>query len=495
MGRKRRKEGCKARERGSNMKIFCDYHPATPAQWNCASCETNYCANCVTRRPVEQYGIKKIFYFCPKCNVQVDRLSAANAITPFWNSLPKFFAYPFHPRPLLLMVVLSIATVLFSGPGLFRTLIHVAIWGVLLKYSYAALKNTAHGNLSPPKINSETISDDFQVVFKQVGIYIAVGIAFVFVAAAAGAIIGFLFLGFAILSIPAMIIVLAVTSSLLHAINPMVFARMAWRIGWGYLLMYLFLLLLAGAPAVLGRYVIAYLPAGSHLFLLTMAQNFYTIISYHLMGYVIFQYHEEIGYEIDFDEEELSGQDETIEEAAHHGILNSVDILIKEGKIDDAISLIRDETGGVISDLDLAERYYNLLKIKQQAPEMLNHGRTYLDLLGQADQKERLCEVYSECVSKNAGFTASAYALFKIASFVNEAGNPKGAIEAYNRFIKTHPKNPLIPKAYFLAANIINEKLQNPRKAAGILKALVKTYPSHEIIPYVKRYLRQITLT
>ena len=477
------------------MKIFCDYHPARPAQWNCASCETNYCANCVTKRPVQQYGSKKIFYFCPKCNVEVDRLSAGNTITPFWNRLPRFFVYPFHPRPLLLMIILSTATVLFSGPGLFRTLIRVAIWGVLLKYSYAALKNTAHGNLSPPKINSETISDDFQVVFKQVGIYIAVGIAFGLVVGAAGPIIGLLFLGFAILSIPAMIIVLAATSSLLHAINPMVFARMAWRIGWGYLLMYLFLSFLGGAPAVLGRYVIAYLPAGSHLFLLTMAQTFYTIICYHLMGYVIFQYHEAIGYEVDFDEEELSGQDETIEEAAHHGILNSVDILIKEGKIDDAISLIRDETGGVISDLDLAERYYNLLKIKQQVPEMLKHGRTYIDLLAQAGHKERLCEVYSECVSKNAGFTASPSTLFKIASCVNEAGNPKGAIEAYNRFIKTHPKNPLIPKAYFLAANIINERLQNPRKAAGILNSVIKAYPNHEIIPYVKRYLREITLS
>lgn len=477
------------------MEAYCDYHPARPALWNCPECETSFCAACISKRPVHQYGTKKVFHFCPKCNVEAERLSLANTITPFWNRLPKFFVYPFHPRPLLLMVVLAVATVLFTRANVFTMLIRFAIWGVMLKYSYAALKITAHGSLSPPKINSETISDDFGVVFKQIGIYITVGITFGLVAAAVGPILGVLFLLFAILSLPAMIIVLAATSSLLHALNPMVFARMAWRIGWGYLLMYLFLGFLGSAPAFLGRYIIAYLPAGTHLFLWTMAQSFYTLISYHLMGYVIFQYHEEIGYEVDIDEEELSGSGVPGERDADNELLNRVDIFIKEGRIDDAISLIRDETGGSISDLDLAERYYNLLKVKQQTPEMLKHGKSYLDLLAEAGQKDNLCEVYSECVSRDAGFTTSPATLLKIASSVNEAGNPRGAIEAYKRFIKTHPKNPLIPKAYFLAANIVNEKLQNPQKAAGILKGILKTFPNHEIIPYVERYLRQITVS
>jgi hypothetical protein len=53
----------------------------------------------------------------------------------------------------------------------------------------------------------------------------------------------------------------------------------------------------------------------------------------------------------------------------------------------------------------------------------------------------------------------------------------------------------LTPKAYFLAANIVNEKLKNPQKAAGILKGILKNYPKHEIIPYVEQYLRQLTVS
>ena len=259
--------------------------------------------------------------------------------------------------------------------------------------------------------------------------------------------------------------------------------------------MYFFLGFLESAPAYLGRYIIAFLPAVSHRFLFTVAKNFYIIVSYHLMGYVIFQYHEKIGYEVALDDEDLSTQDVTSEQGVENEILNRANIFIKEGKIDDAISLIRNETGGAISDLNLAECYYNLLKIKQLIPEMLKHARAYLDLLAKANQKEKLCEVYSECVSKDVGFTPSPSTLFKIAGCLNEAGNPKGAMEAYNRFVKAYPKNPLTPKAYFLAANVINEKLKNPRKAAGILKGLIKTYPNHEIIPYAQKYIRRINVS
>ena len=79
------------------------------------------------------------------------------------------------------------------------------------------------------------------------------------------------------------------------------------------------------------------------------------------MGYVIFQYHEEIGYEVDLDEEEASLDKTTPERNVENELLNKIDILVKEGKLDEAISLIKDETGGVIFDLNLAERYFNLL--------------------------------------------------------------------------------------------------------------------------------------
>jgi tetratricopeptide (TPR) repeat protein len=480
--------------RYSMMRTACSYHPAKAAHFECSSCDADYCSECVTKRSMSRYGRIETYYYCPKCQKIVERLDISSIIDPFWMRLPKFFLYPFHPRPLVLMLLLSAGMVLFSQPGLLNVLINVALWGVLLKYSHAALKNTAHARYYPPKINSETIVEDFDIVFKQIAIFIIVGIALTKVAQIFGPLIAMGAMVVAILSIPAMIIVLVATDSLIHAVKPVVFITMAWRIGWGYLLMYLFLTILGGAPVVLGRHVIAYLPPSSHIFLFSLAKCYYTIISYHLMGYVILQYSDEIGYDIDLDEEDSILVENKPEQSARSEILNRVDILIKEGKIDDAIFLIRGETGGNISDLELAERYYNLLKVKQIIPDLLQHAVTYLDLLAEAKDTEKLCEVYSECAARDPGFVPSSSTLFKLASCLNQAGNPKAAVNSYNRFIKANPKDPLLPKAYFLAANIIHEKLKNPGKAAGILKSLLRAYPNHEMIPHVQRYLRQISV-
>ena len=474
------------------MKTYCNYHATTPAEWNCPRCAANYCAACITKRPVMRYGRKDTIYFCPKCSDEAQRLAISNLVVPFWNRLPQFFLYPLHPRPLILMIVLSAASVFVADPGFFNGIMGIAIFGVLLKYSHAALTKTAQGSFTPPPINAETISQDFQIVFKQLAIFIIIGFATVQVIAVAGAWIGILFLIAAVLAVPAMIIVLVATKSLRSAVNPMVSGGMAWRIGWGYLVMYLFLAILAAAPGLLTRYFIAHLPAASHVFLFNLAKCFYTIISYHLMGYVMLQYHEEVGYEVDPDEKESFLNQDTVADEAGSQLLTRVDIFIKEGKIDDAIALIKGETPGDLSNLELAERYFNLLKIKQLIPDMLQHARRYLELLTEAKDKTRLGEVYAACVAADPGFTPGAAAVFKIAGCFNEAGNTKDAIQVYNRFIKAYPKDPMIPKACFLAANIINEKLKNPQRAAGLLKGVLKAYPNHDLVPHIRKYLKQV---
>ena len=123
---------------------------------------------------------------------------------------------------------------------------------------------------------------------------------------------------------------------------------------------------------------------------------------------------------------------------------------------------------------------------------MIEHGRGYLELLSKAGEMEEMYRIYRECVSQDRDFTPSASSLFKMARFLNDKGKPKEAVELYNRLVKKHSGNTLIPKVYFLAANIINEKLKNPRKATSILKGLLKTYPNHEIVPHVQRYLREV---
>ena len=282
------------------MKKFCDGHPTRKAHWQCSKCSAQLCPECVIQRESESYGHRSTLQFCPKCNLPVDWVGVENLIEPFWNRMPRIFAYPISVPSLILMAVLALATLFFSGPGLFSSLMKGVMWLVLIKYSFESLKATAGGNLKPPPVNSQTISDDFQQVFKQFVIYIAIFLAFGWISFHAGLLIGFAFLMAALFFVPSMIILLVTTGRLIHALNPVMFVRLTFRIGWAYLLMYFFLFLLGSAPAYLFQFLIKFLPAELHLLLYGFAESFYTIVSYHLMGYVILQYHDKIGYQVAF---------------------------------------------------------------------------------------------------------------------------------------------------------------------------------------------------
>ena len=392
------------------------------------------------------------------------------------------------------MVVLSFISSLFSGPGLLNLLVRVLIWAILIKYAYEVLKTTARGDLTPPKINAETISNDFQVVFKQIGLYIIMGIVYFWFTAKLGIFFGIMLLIFIVLSIPSMIILLATTDSILRAINPTVFTRLAFRIGWDYLLMYFFLILLLFAPAVLGQYILKYLPSVSHIFLFSFAKSFYTLISYHLMGYVVLQYHAEIGYKVDYEDFKDPNAEQEEEDAVTE-IMARVNPLITEGKLDEAINLIQEltKTEG-ITDLALSERYYNMLKIKKQTPVLLKHCVTHLDLLAKENKKTEACEIYRSCLAQESTFTPTPFTLFKLAGWCNEYGDSKEAIQTYNRLLQLHPEDHLVPKAYFRAAQIFYDRLMDPPRAKNILSGLIKKYPDHEIIPHAKNYLKHMTV-
>ena len=409
--------------------------------------------------------------------------------------MPRIFAYPISVPSLILMAVLALVTLFFSGPGLFSSLMKGVMWLVLIKYSFESLKATAGGNLKPPPVNAQTISDDFQQVFKQFVIYIAIFLAFGWISFHAGLLIGFAFLMAALFFVPSMIILLVTTGRLIHALNPVMFVRLTFRIGWAYLLMYFFLFLLGSAPAYLFQFLIKFLPAELHLLLYGFAESFYTIVSYHLMGYVILQYHDKIGYQVAFedfndpDSEEYKPKEVDPDE----DVLREVAPLIQEGKLDEAISVIQKMTlHQGIKGINLSDRYYTLLKMKKRRAEMLEHGVNHLDKLAAENQKNKALAVFGECRKIDAGFLPTAGALFKLAGWLNETGKTQAAVSVYNLLVKSHPQHPVVPKAYFRIAQLFHDALMKTDKAKKILSALQMKYPEHEIMPHVENFLARL---
>jgi len=478
------------------MKQFCHYHPAKPAYWSCQKCGKTMCQECVEARDMGGHRQGQKLHVCPNCNLPLHWLGVGNIIDPFWKRIPRLFCYPLYPRPLALMLGLSVVAVLLPKTGILAIVGAVGIWGVAFKYAYAILQTTMSGDLTAPPLTGKSLYQDFGPVAKQVGIYAAFYFVVGFVFAEIGRGVGIPFLMLATLFLPAMIMLLVCTESLLAALNPVMFVSLVVKIGWGYLLMYFFYSTLAGAPALIGRQVLTHLSPVLQVFLFTLLKIYYTFISYHLMGYVILQYHEALGYEVDFEDfktqDAVKGGGAEKVEPRETQLLKRINQQIKDGDHESALRTIAKETGGEkIVDPLLSERYFTLLKMTG-AKGLLAHGRNHLDLLVRANKKTEALGVYLDCRSASPAFAPSAGSLFKLGGWLDEAGQSKEAVAAFSTLTKTYPQDPLVPKSYFRAAQIIHARLLNPDRARTILAGLIRKYPQHDIIPFVERYLAQM---
>ena len=468
------------------MTIFCNFHPTQPAHFHCHKCGFAFCPTCIVRRSVTRHSETENHYFCPACNIQAEHIGVGNLIEPFWSRMPKIFGYPFQLHPLLLNIALAILVSFFPE----STLVRLAFFVIATKYAYAILATTAKGSVKAPDITFQLINQDVEQVFKQYGVFIIIGVMTGFLFRLAGPVGGFIFLLLVSIFAPAILMMLVVTNSVLAAINPFKFVPIATRIGRHYFLMYLFIFFLYSAPAVLFNFIPLSVPVFITTFVIVFFQQFYTFIIYHLLGYILLQYHEEIGYQVDYEFFlQQSKPDDFKEESDREKLLNQLDILVKSGNHEAAIKYLLRETDGKFDDVDLSEQFLILLKMAQNSAGLEKHAKDHLALLTQKDKITKAIATYTDYFSGNNNMAPPPDCLIKIAKWLDDRGQFQKAIDCYVSFINFFKKHPELPEVYFSLAKILHEKTNNTSKAREIFQSLLLTYPDHELVPQIKPYL------
>jgi tetratricopeptide (TPR) repeat protein len=481
------------------MPATCDRHPTQPAWWKCPRCLKSLCPLCISRRSSGRFT-EQTLYFCPKCNVEVPSLELSHVITPFWGRLHKFFVYPFCAWSSAgLILSISLVAAIFNQAGFIPGIIRFVLWALLVKYAFEALRATSSGRFRPPPLSQKVLSEDFGIVFKQIALYLALFFLFLFIAKTAprAAVLG---LGAGAMLLPAMLIILIINDNLAQALNPVLVIGLILRIGWSYLLLLLFLLLLTGAPAALGYAVIRHLPVWLRVFMITAANNYYTLIIYHMMGYVILQYHHRLDYPVELETVLASiypagtpasqNPGDTRPTAWQAGLLDEVSLLVQEGELEKAVELIESRRPTTeIDDPELSQRYITLLRMLKRHSGLLAYAPHHLELLARSGSKTRSVELYLECLQLDRNFSPPPVALFKIAGWLDQSGNNKAAVYALNCLIKNNPQDTMVPKALFRAAQIMHERLHDPDKAKKILDGLIRKFPDHELGVFARNYL------
>lgn len=482
------------------MPVTCARHADHTAWWQCPRCFKTLCSLCIARVS-ESHGINKTLYLCPICGVEAHNLELSRVLPPLWERLPRFLAYPFSAgSSAALIPVLALLATLLARYGFFPAGVHFAVWSLTVAYAFATLRSTSMGSFQPPPLTKRIWDDHLPAVFRQILLYFAFYLLFLFLIAETQAWIVIATAAACAMVLPAMLILLSIDDNFFRALNPLLIIGLIGRIGRSYYQLFCFLLLLTGMAAILGNAAANHLPAWCRIFVTAAACNYATIIVYHITGYVILQHHHRLDYPVDFEKVvasldrtgQATGQTPEMQNraSADEDLLIAINRLVQKGDLQGAIRQIEMRAKAAqIQDLDLSHRYLELLRHDKHPRKFLSHAAHHLELLAKSGYNSKALSLYMECIRMDKNFAPQALVLFKLAGWLDETGKSREAVYVLNCLIKYHPQNTMVPKALYRVAQIFHQGMKDAERSKKVLTGLIERFPDHEITVFARNYL------
>ena len=466
------------------MKHDCHYHPGDPAKWHCGECQIHYCSRCMPDADTRQRRA-----LCPHCSKAMRYLGAATEVVPFWQRLGAFFRYPFHTDPLIVIAICTLVPVVAPA-----NLIGILIWLVLalalFKYTYAVINHTAEGHLKPPAVSVAFTGSGFDIVILQLLVFVLMGGLVGAAAMLGGPILMLLALAFVILALPASIMVLAMERSVGAAVNPMNLAVLISRIGTPYFLLYGYLILLTLASGAAQDFAVNHFPFWVAQPLAGFLNSTFTLILFHMLGYLLFQYQEELGFASDI-QDDTAGQD-THQRDRSARFDADIDMNLKDGNYDRVQNMLRE---ALKRDRDNALRIgqlYQLLTARQDTDELYRYHPRILGWLADRNDGEGIAGVLNTIQKAEPGFKLEDPDLsVRCARALYHRGQFKPALRVLQDFHKRFPDSEQLAPAYLLVAQTLANGLSQWEKATAFLTFIQKKCVNHPLHEQITVYLEQ----
>ena len=399
-------------------------------------------------------------------------------VRPVWERMPQIFAYPFKSACLITMGLVGVLYGLGLLIPLLGLFLVIAAWVVLYKFAYNVLDATARGWTEPPQIQR---GGNSWVLVKTFGLFIMLGFGVAAIAIVTGSpVLVATAVVFVVLALPAAIITLAISNSLLSALNPGTWVSIMQSVGFPYFIASLLLFMLSVSQGMAESIVLRLfgpsIPGQIGIFLIGA---YFLVASFHLMGYLVYEHHDKLGVE-----QEVSAADRA--RAANPDLsplLQDLEGLVAEGEVDDAIEMVRKELSQNGLQPDEHDRYRKLLRLQGQTDELLAHSRSYIStLLYGLEQPKKAMSIAEEALRMDSTFQPEdPRQVRELARLADQYNHHELVIRVTSYFGKQHPKHPHLPENYFLGAKALFEGRGDEQKALKILRQLQKHFPDHEL--------------
>jgi tetratricopeptide (TPR) repeat protein len=464
-------------------------------------------------------------------------------IPPFWTRVPRFFLFPLNPAILwrvLFFAAIPAIGAFASSPqaiALAAAGLSLLAWVFLLRFGSRVLSETSLGRLSPsqyPDLPDDSLS---HMPYKIMALFIIPGMAVGLVASLFGEGMGMLANFALMLILPAALMALVISRSLFTGLNPAAGWGMMRDIGSPYLLLCVFLYFLSTAQMFLIAKVFEHsvMPlmlqwgelkaavqhamqaqdevafdaamegmhgffqhvrprlAGS-IWLITAVGMHFTLIAFNMLGYVLYQFHEQLGLEVDVLPGRRGGPAKNANpaKAAEDAASQRIAEFLAEGQVDQALEVAYEAQRLDPDNTTVQERYNKLLHLAGKDDRLLNHSQKLIPLLLRKEQKRGALEAWKRCREKQPEFRPEdAATVVQLAEAARASREPKTAMEILNGFDKVFRNHPLLAEVYCLGGQILCEDLQQDALAERFFVTLANRFPDHPRVEDAGR-LRQI---
>ena len=445
------------------MKQTCKYHPGEKATWYCPADGIHFCDDCASSDDSVDGGRARCFI----CNKPLQQIGRQVAKDPFWKILSHFMQYPVSRDALILVAAVALLTAVLPGDWVgigIACLLGIPLGGL----GAAIIDHTANARM---RIPGYAVLKHPENHIKGSQLWL------VFAAASAG--LGFCFVQFGMIAgagiallawliLPVFLITVFLDGNILsplfgvtRLLNGML------SIGVDYLLAGLFLFAGFLGVSLLASIIYDLMPDFMAFPLAAMAVGWFWLMMTHLLGYLVCQHREALGY-VSPATDELSVRQRRSRRPEEERRLG---VWLREGKFEKVTGHYKLKLEKSPDLMALNEQYGRLLAALGRDEEQLEHGAKFIDLLMKNQQEFRAIETYKRYRALSPSFRpATAASTWQLAKLLDENDQSKMAI---NLLLDQHKRTPTWPglaEAYLFVARLLKEKMNLGGKAEQYLR-------------------------
>ncbi len=468
------------------MDSYCHYHPLQPSLWYCSNCQKPLCGDCVAAKP-QSFNAQ-----CPVCQHSLRHSGSANHVTPFWQCLSDFFAYPIAKDPIVLVAICTLLPA-FLNQGIIALIVGIVLLCAQTKYMYQVIENTSHGELKPPALSKAFSGGGMVLIFQQTLIFIILGGLLYAANIWLGTILYTIVLLFIIIALPASVMLLATEHEISQAIDPGRLMGVMLAIGWPYLVMCGYLVLLMLGFGAVKDFVDVHLNPSLASTLTGFTSSYFLMVIFYMMGYVLYQYQPRLGGAIQVNEqmpstEQLSRNDKQTQ--------IEIDIALKDGKYDLAIESLLGLFSRKPHDKVTLDRLFRLLLLTERWDLLDKKSLPVLKLLIETGRIREIRQMLRGLYGKRKTFEVrDPDAAYHVAQSLYHANDYRLLLRVLQKYGERFKDAPHQAEVLLLSARALANGLHNGDKAKQYLLFLAKNFSADPIAAQVPEYLEHLGKT